>query len=464
MYYRDTIVAISTPIGEGGIGIVRLSGDEAIAIAERIFRSPSGKKLNQNPHKSLLYGHIISPETNHVIDEVLVSTMKAPHTYTTEDVVEINVHSGNLVLREVLRAVLLAGARLAEPGEFTKRAFLNGRIDLSQAEAVIDVIRATAPPALRLAERQLEGYLSKKVKEIREELLDVAVQLEAAVDFSEEENIEILPYTKLITAARAAKRKIEALLINAESGRVFREGIQTAIIGSPNVGKSSLFNLLLKENRAIVTSVPGTTRDIIEEKVDIHGICLNLRDTAGIRDPLDEVEKIGVQLSHASLRRAQLVLLVIDLSQSLSEEDEKVISSIKRSKKKTLVVANKADLPMAIEAETLEKKLEGLKWVKISAKTGAGLKKLEKLIVDVVFEGVPLSEENTLVTNVRHIKLLQEAKSNVEEALRLLKSKAPEELAATIILDCLDNLGEITGETASIEIVDKIFSQFCIGK
>lgn len=464
MYYRDTIAAISTPIGEGGIGIVRLSGDEAVAIAGKMFASPSGQGLAESPHKTLTYGYVVHPETRTRLDEVLVSVMRAPHTYTKEDVVEINIHSGNVVLREALQTALQAGARLAEPGEFTKRAFLNGRIDLAQAEAVIDLIRSSAPSILKLAEQQLEGFLSREVKEIRSILLEIAAHLEAGIDFSDED-IETLPGDELLGLAKNARVRLEKLLKNAEGGKIYREGVKTAIIGKPNVGKSSLLNLLLRENRAIVTAIPGTTRDIIEEKVLVKGICLNLQDTAGIRHPRNEVEKIGVRLSRASLKSAQLVLLVVDRSQPLGPEDEEIIQAIKKSaQKKVLVVVNKADLPPSLDPRKQERKLSGFEKVSISAKTGQGIEKLEEKIADIIFQGVPPAPEETLVTNIRHIKLLKEAEKNLREAAGLLENRAPDELAMAVLRDCLDCLGGITGETVSEEILEKIFSRFCIGK
>lgn len=464
MYYRDTIAAISTPVGEGGIGIVRLSGDQAIPIAERIFTSPTGKKLQERPHKTLVYGYACSPKTPIPLDEVLVSVMRAPHTYTAEDVVEINVHSGNLILRQVLQAALDAGARLAERGEFTKRAFLNGRIDLAQAEAVIDLIRSPAPTALRLAERQLEGLLSRKVKEMRGKLVEIAAHLEAGIDFVDED-VEVLPYPQLLALANSVGKELSELLLHAESGKIYREGVPTSIIGKPNVGKSSLLNLLLKEDRAIVTSIPGTTRDIIEEKVVVKGICLKLQDTAGLRHPRDEVEEIGIRLTHSSLRNAQLILFVIDLSQTISAEDEAIMGMLEETgREKTLVVLNKSDLSPVIKVEKAKKKIASFPCVVISARTGRGISELEDKIEEIVFGGLPPSPKETMVTNVRHIKLLKEAKNEMDEIARLLGRGASEELASTVLKNCLDCLGEITGETASTEILDKIFCQFCLGK
>lgn len=461
MHLQDTIAAISTPIGEGGIGIVRLSGDQAVEIADTFFRAASGITLKNATSHTLLYGFVVDPKTGKKIDEVLVTLLRRPRTYTREDTVEINCHGGIVALRQTLLLALESGCRMAEPGEFTKRAFLNGRIDLAQAEAVIDIIRSRTAASLQVAICQLEGRLSQKVKALREALLNVQAHLEAAIDFPEE---DLSPFSgqRLRQETERIFSEMMRLMENAESGQVYREGIKAAIVGKPNVGKSSLLNALARENKAIVTSIPGTTRDIIEEVVSIRGIPLHLRDTAGLREPGDEIEQIGVELSRKSIREADLVLYVADGSEPLTSEDFSIISETKH--KKTLVVVNKIDLPERIEEEMLRQALEPERLVKISALSGDGLEDLEQAVVDLVFAGKVFSLDDTLVSSVRHQHALKKAAEGLKEAVTATENNFPEEITATVVRDAIDALGEIVGETATEDLLDKIFSEFCIGK
>lgn len=461
MCMKDTIAAISTPLGESGVGVIRLSGSEAISVVDGVFKSKSKRKLGELPSHKASYGWVIDPGDRSIVDDAVVVVMKAPHSYTTEDMVEVSCHGGVVVLRRVLSLFLDAGARLAEPGEFTKRAFLNGRLDLAQAEAVIDVIKSRTEASLQVASRQLAGGLSEKVGKLREELINILAQLEAAVDFSDED-VEPLSMEGLGSKAQKVLCEIDNLLKSAEAGKVYREGLRTVIVGRPNVGKSSLLNALLRERRAIVTSVPGTTRDVIEEIVSVKGIPLKLRDTAGIRPPSDEVEELGVQLSWDSLKEADLVLYVIDASEELTAEDFELMGKIRD--KKTVVVINKTDLPERADEAVIQGKLRFERLVKVSATKRVGVEDLEEAIVDLVFSGKAISLDQTVVTNVRHQEALRKARNNLEEAAKALQQALPEEMVAIVLKDCLNNLGEIVGETVSEDILEKIFSQFCIGK
>jgi len=457
----ETIAAISTPLGEGGIGIVRLSGPRAISIVKTFFRSPKKPNLSKQPSHSVSYGFIVNPKSKNRVDEALVTIMRAPRTYTREDVAEINCHGGIRALKETLELALEAGARLAEPGEFTKRAFLNGRIDLAQAEAVIDVIRAKTDASLRVAMKQLGGHLSRKVESLRQALLEITAHLEAAIDFSDED-IEPFPPRQLAVRAEGVSREISKLIGDADRGKILREGITTAIVGRPNVGKSSLLNALLREERAIVTSRPGTTRDIIEETVNIRGIPLKLQDTAGLRNPRGLAEGAGVQKSRDSLKSADLVLVVIDSSEPLMREDFNLFEET--AGKKNLVVLNKSDLPHKVDEEGLKALLNGSKAVKVSATEGLGLDLLENTLAGLVFSGAIVSTEEPLVSNVRHQMALKRANQSLIKTVDALKSGMPEEIAALLIREALDGLGEIVGETTTGDLLKEIFSQFCVGK
>ncbi len=458
---EDTIAAISTPIGEGGIGIIRLSGNKALSIADKIFIS--GQKIKPSKVKShtINYGHIISGDKNEIIDETLLTVMRAPKTYTKEDIVEINCHGGIVALKKVLELVLKSGARLAMPGEFTQRAFLNGRLDLSQAEAVLDIIQSKTEGSLKVALNQLEGHLSKEVRAIKEEILDIYAKAEAAIDFPDED-IEIFSEGTILNQLKKIEKKINRLFTTADSGQVFREGILTVICGKPNVGKSSLLNALLKQERAIVTPIPGTTRDTIEEVVNIKGIPLRIVDTAGITETKNIVEKEGINRSQRYLKQADLILLVLDGSGPVSREDKDLMEQAE--KKKTIFIINKIDLPLKINLNGFKKYFEDKKTVKISATKKQNLSDLEKAITDMVWQGKVSATDETLVSNVRHKNALALALESIKRAQEAIKKKMSLEFVAVDIKESLDNLGLIIGETATEDLLNRIFEKFCIGK
>jgi tRNA modification GTPase len=456
---NDTIAAISTAIGEGGIGIVRLSGDKSLEIASKVFKSAKGKDIKEMRSYSMAYGYIVDPETNEIIDEVILSYMKAPNTYTREDIVEINCHGGVLAVRKVLSVVLKSGARLAEPGEFTKRAFLNGRIDLSQAEAVIDLIRAKTDDSLNLAVNQLKGKLSEKINSLMDKLLGCLAHIEATVDFPEDD-VDELVVNKLVSDLQFIVSEIDYLIKNAESGKIFREGLRTTIVGKPNVGKSSLLNALLEEKRAIVTDIPGTTRDVIEEYINIDGVPIVLVDTAGIRKTDDIVENIGVEKSKEYLQNADLILFMLDASRPLEKEDEEIIDLIKG--KNVIAILNKMDLPTAIDVDYIKGRFKHV--VNASVKKEHGIDEIKKAIVDLVFEGRVSSKNEILVTNVRHKDALVKAKESIIKGIETIKSGLPLDLASVELKDSYLKLGEITGNTVAEDIIDRIFCDFCIGK
>ncbi|MDI6715625.1 MAG: tRNA uridine-5-carboxymethylaminomethyl(34) synthesis GTPase MnmE [Actinomycetota bacterium] len=457
----DTIAAISTAVGEGGIGIVRLSGRQAITIAEKVIKPKEGAGLKERRSHSIFLANVVDPESGLEIDEVLVTIMRAPNTYTREDVVEINCHGGVVSLKKTLNSVLHAGARAADPGEFTKRAFLNGRIDLAQAEAVIETIRAKTEAGLRAAINQLEGGLSKNIKSVAEKIADVLTQVEAAVDFSDED-IETLPSKALSEMLFQSERELEALLSTSVRGRMIREGIRTAIVGKPNVGKSSLLNALLRRERAIVTPIPGTTRDVIEEVINLGGVPLRLIDTAGIRESEDEIESIGLELTRRAIKEAELILLVVDGSQDQDSEDLSLVGEIAGTS--AILVVNKQDLPQSksIDRFALNRNFKAV--VRVSALTGYGIKELEKKIEETFFAGDIEAEDTAIITNARHEQLVEKALDNIREAKRLIDINQPEEIVAVFLQEALDNLGEITGETIGEDVLGRIFSQFCIGK
>ena len=444
--YQDTIAAISTPLGEGGVGIVRLSGTEARRIAEAVFR---GKLSNRR----LSYGHIVDPETSEVIDEVLVSYMAAPHTYTREDVVEINCHGGPLPLQHILKLALYHGARLAHPGEFTLRAFLNGRIDLAQAESVLDVVRARTDASLRLAIQGLEGRLSVAIKTIRTKLMSVLAYLTARIDFPED---EIEPQ-EVIRPLNEALQSLRELLSTADTGMVYRLGRRTAIVGQPNVGKSSLLNQLLREDRSIVTPIPGTTRDTIEEVSNIDGVPFILVDTAGIIHSQDIVESLGVARSQKAIEQADLVLAVIDMSQPITKTDKEILDLI--GNKTALIVANKCDLPHQAKPDEL-----GREVVFISALSGDGIAQLEERMVRMALGGKVFVSDAPIVNNPRHKDALERAVRGLIQALSDIDSGMPDDFVTIDLTAALNALGEITGETVQEDLLETIFSNFCIGK
>ncbi|KXZ40756.1 tRNA modification GTPase [Alkalithermobacter thermoalcaliphilus JW-YL-7 = DSM 7308] len=460
MYIEDTIAAIATPAGEGGIGIVRMSGDKSLDILKNIFKSISGKELDDYKPRTLIYGHI--QEGEKVIDEVLVAYMKGPYSYTREDIVEINCHGGFLSVKKILELVLKKGARLAEPGEFTKRAFLNGRIDLSQAEAVIDVIRAKTDLSYNIAQGQLGGNLSNEIKSLRNRLTQMLAHIEVTLDFSEEEEIDSITYETLYDSAIKLRQDMKKLYDTSETGKIMRDGLKTAIIGKPNVGKSSLLNAILKESRAIVTDIPGTTRDVIEEFVNIKGIPLKIIDTAGIRETEDIVEKIGVERSKEFLQMADLIIFMLDASRELSKEDIQIMEDIKE--KKAIVIINKTDLPQKIDEDIIRKYVQDKRIIKISIKERLGLSDLEDQIVDMVYKGDLVQNNDLMITNVRHKNALEKAISSLEDAIVAIKDKMFLDFISVDIKNAWDYLGEVTGDTVSEELIDVIFRDFCIGK
>lgn len=450
----DTIAAVATGLGGAGIGIIRISGPEAVAIADRLFVNRAGKTLAAAESHKLLYGHIIEPKSGKIIDEVLASKMKGPFSYTAEDIVEINCHGGIVSLRRILNAVLEQGARLAEAGEFTKRAFLNGRIDLAQAEAVMDIISAKTEKSLEYSVGQLEGRLSEKLEAIDTILLDVMTNIEASIDYPEYD-IEEVTTAYLLENIQQAMDKTAALLKASETGKIYREGITTAILGEPNVGKSSLLNTLLMENKAIVTEIPGTTRDVIEEYVNINGIPFKIIDTAGIRETDNLVEKIGVEKSKQLLNRTNLVLFLRDVTRPLSETETAMIQDLNPAK--TILIANKID-----RLDDREAIPEG--WLPVSMKTEEGIETLKRAMVEKIMGGSVDQEADYIINNVRHIRLLEEAQAALANAKGTIENAMPLELISIDIQDAMEKIREITGRSVGSDIIDQIFKNFCIGK
>lgn len=456
-----TIAAIATPLGEGGIGIVRLSGNKSLAIVEKIFQPASSKKLKNNSH-CLIYGTIIEPN-GQAIDEALVVYMRGPHSYTAEDVVEIQAHSSIAGLQKILSLVLANGARLANPGEFTQRAFLNGRLDLTQAEAVLDIIKSRTQASLKLAMRQHKGLLSKKISSYRQLLKDIVVQLEAVIDYPEED-IEDLTAQDVSVKLQALQTQLQELLDSAKVGKVLKEGLRVVITGQPNVGKSSLLNLLLQEERAIVSNIAGTTRDVIEEKLIVAGIPIVLVDTAGIRETEDVIEKIGVAKSYSNIESADLVLLMLDASQGLNADDEKLLAAI--GEQEYFVLVNKIDVPADLEKIKSQLALyKPKKTIYLSLVTGEGMAEFKEQLTQQVFgSSGQLLEDNVYIQNVRHEQLLQTAAQHLQEAEQALQLGISLDCAVIDLRLCIDNLGCITGESVQDEIINEIFSRFCIGK
>ncbi|RFU62507.1 tRNA uridine-5-carboxymethylaminomethyl(34) synthesis GTPase MnmE [Peribacillus glennii] len=458
----DTITAISTPMGEGAIAIVRISGDEALAISDKIYRGPKGKSLSEVESHTIHYGHLVDPRTGETVEEVMVSIMKGPKTFTREDVVEINCHGGLVSVNRVLQLVLSQGARLAEPGEFTKRAFLNGRIDLSQAEAVMDLIRAKTDRAMNVALSQMDGRLSKLIRKLRQEILETLAQVEVNIDYPEYDDVEEMTHRLFMDKAQYVRKEIEKLLQTSQQGKILREGLSTVIIGRPNVGKSSLLNSLVHENKAIVTDIPGTTRDVIEEYVNVRGVPLRLLDTAGIRETEDIVERIGVERSRAVLKEADLILLVLNYSDDLTPEDEMLFEAVKGMD--VIVIVNKTDLPKKIKLEDVEELAGNGKVVTTSLLEDKGVNELEEAISSLFFEGNIEAGDMTYVSNSRHIALLGQAKQAVEDAILAIEAGTPVDLVQIDFTRTWELLGEIIGDSVHESLIDQLFSQFCLGK
>ncbi len=459
MFNDDTIAAISSAPGEGGIGIVRISGDNSLNILNKIFKGYKNRGIEDLESYTMRYGFIYDGEKK--IDEVIVSFMKSPKTYTTEDIVEIYCHGGPIPVRRILETVLKTGARLAEPGEFTKRAFLNGRIDLSQAEAVVDMIRSKTEKSADAALNQLQGALANQLKKIKESLIDIMAHIEATIDFPDEDIDDVL-YESLIKDCDNSIHDIDKLIKTADTGKILREGLNTVIVGRPNVGKSSLLNALINENRAIVTDVPGTTRDVIEEQLNIRGIPVNLIDTAGIRKTNDAVEKIGVEKTKEYFNKADIIIFMLDSSEEYTEEDEEIFKLIKD--KKTIILINKVDLPEKLDRSKIDKYKYGKTIIDVSIKDNKGIDLLKDEIYNFVYSGEVKYNQEILVTNIRHKNLLIKAKDSLINAKDTIVQKLPLDFVSIDLREALDSIGEITGETIQEDIVNRIFSKFCIGK
>lgn len=457
-FYEDTIAAVSTAMAPGGIGIVRISGKEALSAADKIFQGKNGKKLSCQKGNTIHYGWIL--ENGQPVDEVLAAVLRAPHSYTGEDTVEIDCHGGILAMNKILEAALQAGARLAEPGEFTRRAFLNGRMDLSQAEAVMDLIQAKNEYALKNSFRQLQGSVKKKIQEIREKLLYEIAYIESALD--DPEHMDLTGYPeKLDQVVKEQKKRIHKLIAGSGQGKLMQEGIKTVILGRPNAGKSSLLNLLAGEERAIVTEIEGTTRDIVEEQINIRGITLRLLDTAGIRESANPVEKIGIERAREQAGDADLILYVVDGSMPLDENDEKIIELIQD--KKTIVLLNKNDLETAVEEQEVRNKLDA-PVISISVKEKKGIEELEGAVQQLFFQGgISLSDE-IYITSVRHRQALEEAEKSLELVENSIYEGMPEDFFSIDLMGAYESLGNILGESVGEDLVNEIFSKFCTGK
>lgn len=454
----DTIAAISTPPGEGAISIVRLSGDQAVEIAQKVFK---GKDLTKVESHTINYGHIVDPVDDSLVDEVMVSVMLAPKTFTREDVVEINTHGGIVATNKVLQLLIGSGARMAEPGEFTKRAFLNGRIDLTQAESVMDLIRAKTDKAMQVAVNQLDGNLNHLITNLRQEILDSLAQVEVNIDYPEYDT-EQLTTKMLLEKAKLVSKNIDSLLKTADSGEILQHGLATAIVGKPNVGKSSLLNRLLDEDKAIVTDVAGTTRDIVEQYVNIDGVPLKLIDTAGVRDTTDKVEKIGVERSKKALKDADLVIVVLDSSRELESDDIQLLEAT--SGKHRIIIFNKNDLVPVITPETVKQINKDDTILQTSAITNEGIEKIKQTIGHIFNSGIEDSSNNVIITSARQAGLLRQAKENLNDVISGIEAGMPIDLVQIDMTSCWDTLGEITGESYPDELITQLFSQFCLGK
>lgn len=460
MQQGDTISAIATGTGIGGIGIIRLSGEKAIATAEKVFRAKNGQNLADAQSHKALYGNVIR-NNGEVIDEVLCLVMRSPFSYTKEDVVEIQCHGGSMVLREILALTYECGARPAEPGEFTKRAFLNGRLDLSQAQAVMDIIEAKTESTLNMAAGHLTGLFSERIKSLRLPILEMIAHLEATIDFPEED-IDDVVLDQVQGRLKDLQAETAKLLKTAHTGRILQDGLMTAIVGRPNVGKSSLLNALLREERAIVTDIPGTTRDSIEEFLNLGGVPLRIIDTAGIRTTDDEVEKLGVAKARTYVQQAALVLALFDGSQPLTADDEEIIKLLRG--RDCLILLNKCDLPNAFDRSVFLNKFSVDRIVDISAATGQGLDCLTEIIVNKVYGGEVRGSEQVFVNNAREAELLRKAGEHLQEASQSIDNGMSPDFVVIDLRSAWEKLGEITGETVEDDIVDQIFTRFCIGK
>ena len=455
----STIASISTAPGIGGIGIIRMSGRNTFNVLDKIFKAKSPKIIEEIPGYTIKYGHIIDGEK--IIDEVLVSYFKAPKSYTTEDMCEINSHGGTVIIRKILELCLKNGAELAEPGEFTKRAFLGGRIDLSQAESIIDIINAKSEREAKEGIKQLEGFLSEKINEIKNNLLEIMTNIEVSIDYPEYDTPEVTN-NDILRNIEESRKKLEDLKKSFDNGKLIKQGIKTVIIGKPNAGKSSLLNAILKEDRAIVTEIEGTTRDTIEEFVNINGIPLNLIDTAGIRNAKDEVERIGIEKSKKLAEDADLIIAILDSSKELSEEDIEILEIAKN--KKSIVILNKVDLEQKIKPENPKLEIFNKNIINLSAKNKIGLELLfEKITTMFNLDEINI-DNDIVITNERHKNLISKAIENLDKAKNILKDGMPVDIIAISLKDVLSNLGAITGEEAGEEIINEIFARFCLGK
>ncbi|NMO94185.1 tRNA uridine-5-carboxymethylaminomethyl(34) synthesis GTPase MnmE [Paenibacillus lemnae] len=455
----DTIAAISTAVGEGGIAIIRVSGPDSIVEVEKLLKSRT--PLSQAESHTVHYGHIVDPEKGEHLEEVLVTVMRAPRSFTTEDVVEISTHGGVIAVKRVMDLLLQTNVRLAEPGEFTKRAFLNGRIDLSQAEAVIDLIRSKSDRAFSVALKQVEGNLSRRINELRHTLVETLAHIEVNIDYPEHD-VESFTSELIKDKSRHVMDEIDKLLKTAEEGKILREGITTAIVGRPNVGKSSLLNTLAQDNRAIVTDIPGTTRDVIEEFVTINNIPLKLLDTAGIRETMDVVEKIGVERSRHAVNEADLILLVLNSSEPLHEDELALMEQIRG--RQCIVILNKMDLPHQLDMDIVRRYYPDELIVPMSVKAQEGIDSLEESISNLFFSGKIEGGDLTYVSNVRHIALLKKARKSLVEAYEAADELIPIDMIQIDVRMAWEQLGEILGEAVGDSLIDQIFSQFCLGK
>lgn len=456
----DTITSISTPMGEGAIGIVRLSGPEAVEIGDKLYKGK--KKLKDVPSHTINYGHIIDPETDEVVEEVMISVLRAPKTFTREDIIEINCHGGILTINRILELTMTHGARMAEPGEYTKRAFLNGRIDLSQAEAVMDFIRSKTDRASKVAMNQIEGRLSDLIKRQRQSILEILVQVEVNIDYPEYDDVEDATTEFLLAQSKKIKNEIDQLLETGTQGKIMREGLSTVIVGKPNVGKSSMLNNLIQDNKAIVTEVAGTTRDVLEEYVNVRGVPLRLVDTAGIRDTEDIVEKIGVERSRKALSEADLILFVLNNNEPLTEEDRTLYEVIKNED--AIVIVNKTDLERRLDIEEVKTMIGDTSLIQTSMLKQEGIDELELQIRDLFFGGEVQNQDMTYVSNSRHISLLKQARQTIQDAIDAAEAGIPMDMVQIDLTRTWEILGEIIGESASDELINQLFSQFCLGK